>query len=183
MPAGREGDGCDPRRLPDPSSVLRPAEARPLSICPADDIFNRPARAGTVPPLSLSRRHAVHSLPSPRRTLSPAATPYTLSRRHAVHSLPSPATVPPSVSRPMPPVPRHVLLLFVALPLAFSLPPKSTNPPAAGAAGGFRKSYPAGAEPHDATPAYRMRTRITPFVPARARAVSSLGQEAMSMSV
>ena len=35
----------------------------------------------------------------------------------------------------------------------------------------------------DATPAYRMRTRITPFVPARARAVSSLGQEAMSMSV
>ena len=158
MPAGREGDGCDPRRLPDPSSVLRPAEARPLSICPADDIFNRPARAGTVPPLSLSRRHAVHSLPSP-------------------------ATVPPSVSRPMPPVPRHVLLLFVALPLAFSLPPKSTNPPAAGAAGGFRKSYPAGAEPHDATPAYRMRTRITPFVPARARAVSSLGQEAMSMSV
>lgn len=35
----------------------------------------------------------------------------------------------------------------------------------------------------DATPAYRMRTRITPFVPARAQAVSSLGQEAMSMSV
>ncbi len=243
----RGENGTLPAACPDPSSFHRPAKAHPpLSICPAGGIFNRPIRAGAAPPrLPVSRSLALFPLvpapPLPRRALPLAPPPSSRapSPRLPVsvppsRSLSSPprlpvfrflATFPPAHARPS----RRVSLLFVYLPLTFSLPPRKQRFLAAPAAGGYHgethreghenkdplpprrqegitaKHTGRGAKTKtpcrpggrgisetfrdggravpDATPAYRMRTRITPFVPARARAVSSLGQEAMSMSV
>lgn len=167
----RGENGTLPAACPDPSSFHRPAKAHPpLSICPAGGIFNRPIRAGAAPPRLLVFRFLPCSLPPmPDRR---GASPYF------------------SFS---------CLLLFPCRPEnKDSLPPRrqegitakhtgrgaKTKTPCRRGGRGISETFRDGGRAvPDATPAYRMRTRITPFVPARARAVSSLGQEAMSMSV
>lgn len=153
----RGENGTLPAAYPDPSSFHRPAKAHPpLSICPAGGIFNRPIRAGAAPPrLPVFRFLALFPLvpaPSlPRRALPLAPPP---SSRAPSPRLP--VSVPP-VSFPLVPAPPHLLvfrflatfspararpsrrvsLLFVFLPLTFSLPPRKQRFPAAPAAGGY----------------------------------------------
>lgn len=169
----RGENGTLPAACPDPSSFHRPAKAHPpLSICPAGGIFNRPIRAGAAPPhLPVFRFLATFS-PARAPSLPRRALPLVACHRAAFRF---PSNAPGAAARP--------LVFRCPAPCFFSAAKKHKSPCRRGGRGISEKFRDGGRTVPDATPAYRMRTRITPFVPARARAVSSLGQEAMSMSV
>ena len=228
--AARGARGERTVRSPPPAPIRRPFTARrkrtlPCQFAPRAAFLTAPSARGPLRracPFPVSLPCSLSSLaPSlPRRALPLAPPPSSCAPSPRL-----PVSVPP-VSFPLVPAPprlpvfrflatfslaharpsRRVSLLFVSLPLTFSLPPKTKiplpprrqegitakhtgrgaktkTPCRPGGRGISEKFLGRGRAAPDATPAYRMRTRITPFVPARARAVSSLGQEAMSMSV
>lgn len=169
VPAGRERYA--PRRLPRSVVCSPPGES--------------------APPCQFAPRAAFLTAPSARGPLR-RACPFSVSLPRSLSPMPDHRGASPYFSF-------SCLLLFSCRPENKNLLPprrqegitakhtgrgaKTKAPCRPGGRGISEKFLGGGRAVPDATPAYRMRTRITPFVPARAQAVSSLGQEAMSMSV